>query len=893
MGPDAQEQMSVGVGALAGSTIMLLTIPWALSVYAGRVSLDAQGRGNYVRPKGAGKAWNKLSPPGSRSLFHTGVVLFDEISSNAKTMIITSLIYLAIRNGEISLSGVLAEEVAKIKKASPDVNMALTSRGHIKHVQDIIRPFFHVYDQNRDRRMGADELQVFFRDLGEVVSREEAEKWIATLKYLIAKYELEKQGRKIEMTRIHVEQDTGIMDDDAKRAAAPGGNAANAAVAVAEPASSKNAPHLHSVASSLRSCLDGMLPDTLRNDATAFHQHLEQQKTRLQTEKNSWRFGLNYLFETLKQHKDWYARNQQFVQLKKDVKRFEAHVATIRAILSESVSKLDLEAGLRVAELEGRVGAYKVMFEVTKIVTKLSRPLVKLQILKPDESSLSIYCDTFVLDIVLAGGAGAVESASLTTVEKDQSKQFPERDDDLLRSLKLLAAGESANFMEKLVRLINRAELAVKHPSINFEQLEEDLYVKISEACSKQGITIHFKDPLNCAPVLEPPRKKMKTAADDAQASGGGAGVVGAVISGGDLGHEPAPASSANSVGGGDRTEAGRADSAEACPKDVETATPLVNGEWSGSISFMEWRDGVALHVVGYTPIVMVGVQARRLALAAMRHDAPDAAKTATEDPQEEEKYFNEFVSWVSPEGHKPITPQLHFARNHSVCSVFPVRSDLAMRQEYSLTTKEISGGLRLASFPIPLPNASSATLENVLQICGHSLFFHSVLLSAFCSRNNTFGRRIPADSEDAVNALIKVDVAAPDRITLHTGGLLGQSKQVLVEIATKMDCSLELSTKFLSTTPRASGAAAEASGVQLETAATMQKLASACHSVPLLTYYALKRALEAKSGQPSAGAATAANGEDCNGIVALDDDLSVPMKLEGEDMMLDDMGLF
>lgn len=296
MGPDAQEQMSVGVGALAGSTIMLLTIPWALSVYAGRVNLDAQGRGNYVRPKGAGKVWGKLSPPGNRNLFNTGVVLFDEIPSNAKTMIITSLIYLilqipalqytgtasrdgqidhdkvaasqkpfafvaflvsmlafvaylywnvkrssqvaddtideirvqAIRNGDISLSGVLAQEVAKIKKASPDVNTSLTSSSQIKHVQDIIRPFFHAYDQNRDRRMDADELQVFFRDLGEVVSREEAEKWIleadkdksgfiefdelveATLKYLIAKYELESSGRKIEMTRIHVDSQRHI-----------------------------------------------------------------------------------------------------------------------------------------------------------------------------------------------------------------------------------------------------------------------------------------------------------------------------------------------------------------------------------------------------------------------------------------------------------------------------------------------------------------------------------------------------------------------------------------------------------------------------------------------------------------------------------------------------------
>lgn len=212
-----------------------------------------------------------------------------------------------------------------------------------------------------------------------------------------------------------------------------------------------------------------------------------------------------------------------------------------------------------------------------------------------------------------------------------------------------------------------------------------------------EGITIHFKDPLNCAPVTEPPRKKLKVADDGAGASGGTTGAAAAVS---DLGHEQAPAASA--ISGGERGESG----AEVCPRDVETTTPLANGEWSGSISFMEWRDEVALHVVGYTPIVMVGVQARRLALAAMRKDADASAAAVVakpEDAQEEEKLFNEFVSWVSPEGHKPISPQLHFARNHSVCSVFPVRSDLAMRQEYSLTTKEISGGLRLASFPIPV----------------------------------------------------------------------------------------------------------------------------------------------------------------------------------------------
>ncbi|ETI34773.1 hypothetical protein, variant 1 [Phytophthora nicotianae CJ01A1] len=521
------------------------------------------------------------------------------------------------------------------------------------------------------------------------------------------------------------------------------GMGAVAAPAGAAIAPNKNSPHLHSVASSLRSCLDGMLPDNLRNDSVAFQQHLAQQKTRLQTEKNSWRFGLNYLFETLKQHKDWYARNQQFVQLRKDVKRFESHVATVRTILAESVSKLDLEAGLRGAELEGRVGAYKIMFEVTKIVSNLSRPLVKLQILKPNESSLSIYCDTFVLDIVLSGGEGAVESASLTTVEKDQTSQFPDRDEDLLASLKLLANGDSANFTEKLNRLINRAELAVKFPAMNFEQLEMELYTKVTEGCSQQkywtakraveGVRVMFKDPNACIPVVEPPRKRVKI--DEAQASAVSAGASGSTTGTAD----------AVAMDGSNGTD-DHDDPSKASSSDV--LSPLANGEWAGSISFIEWRGEVALHVVGETPLVMVGQQARKLALVAMHKHSDTAQKDVIED----EKLFNEFVSWTTPDGKKPILPRLHFARDRSMCSVFPSRSSLAMRQEYTLTTKEISGGLKLHSFPIPLTNASMETLTNVLQVCGRSLFFHALLLSAFCSRSNIFGQRIPADNDDAVN---------------------------------------------------------------------------------------------------------------------------------------------
>lgn len=638
----------------------------------------------------------------------------------------------------------------------------------------------------------------------------------------------------------------------------------------------KNSPHLHSVASSLRSCLDGMLPDNLRNDSTAFQQHLAQQKTRLQTEKNTWRFGLNYLFETLKQHKDWYGRNQQFVQLRKDVKRFESHVATLKTILAESVSKLDLEAGLRGAELEGRVGAYKVMFEVTKIVSKLSRPLVKLQILKPNESSLSVYCDTFVLDIVLSGGEGAVESASLTTVEKDQTSQFPDRDEDLLASLQLLANGDSVNFTEKLNRLINRAELAVKFPSQNFEQLELDMYAKVTDACSQQkywtakraveGVRIVFKDPLACIPVLEPPRKRVKVEEMHTPSAS----------------NVSSTAADTNAMDTMNRSSDDPNDGTKApMSTQADILSSLATGEWAGSISFIEWRGQVALHVVGEAPLVMVGQQARKLALVAMQKH--EAAPTAVKDVHEDEKLFNEFVSWTAPDGKKPILPRLHFAQDHSICSVFPPRSSLAMRQEFTLTTKEISGGLTLHSFPIPLTSASMETLTSVLQVCGRSLFFHALLLSIFCSKSNTFGQRIPADNDDAVYARIKVDVAAPERITMNTGDLLGANRQVLIEVNTTPDCSLELSVKYQAeTTP----------SLSLENALTLQKLASECHSIPLLTYYALKRAVQAKNG-PSTTNVAGATGEDCNGIAALDGDLSVSMKMEGEGMLLDEIDMF
>ncbi|KAH9081025.1 hypothetical protein Ae201684P_011999 [Aphanomyces euteiches] len=169
-------------------------------------------------------------------------------------------------------------------------------------------------------------------------------------------------------------------------------------------AGTESKPSLRTMASNLQTCLDEMLPDQLRNAPPAsFQQHLIAQKEKVPAEKATWKGGLNYLFEALKMHREWYGRNQQYVQLKKDEKRLEGHVATLRSIISSSLSTLELEVGLREAELKGRVGAYKVMFEVSRIAAALSRPTVKLQILKPNDSSISVFCDTFVLDILLTG----------------------------------------------------------------------------------------------------------------------------------------------------------------------------------------------------------------------------------------------------------------------------------------------------------------------------------------------------------------------------------------------------------------------------------------------------------------------------------------------------------
>eukprot|EP00985_Skeletonema_marinoi_P012111 scaffold5796_cov98-Skeletonema_marinoi.AAC.2 len=92
----AQETLSVGVGALAGSTIMLLTVPWALSVYRGRVDFDED---NNMEP-------NYKQPKLTKSSFsETGVALSTEVNQGAKMMMLTTLPYFLIQIPAFFLSG--------------------------------------------------------------------------------------------------------------------------------------------------------------------------------------------------------------------------------------------------------------------------------------------------------------------------------------------------------------------------------------------------------------------------------------------------------------------------------------------------------------------------------------------------------------------------------------------------------------------------------------------------------------------------------------------------------------------------------------------------------------------------------------------------------------------
>jgi len=88
----AQEMLSVGVGALAGSTIMLLTVPLALSVMAGRVDLDADGNPAYLKKPKLSYGENLC-----QGLTKSGVAINEVVRHGSIVMMLTTIPYFLIQ----------------------------------------------------------------------------------------------------------------------------------------------------------------------------------------------------------------------------------------------------------------------------------------------------------------------------------------------------------------------------------------------------------------------------------------------------------------------------------------------------------------------------------------------------------------------------------------------------------------------------------------------------------------------------------------------------------------------------------------------------------------------------------------------------------------------------
>lgn len=140
----AQETLSVGIGALAGSTIMLLTIPWALSVYCGRVDI-INGKTMYRKSP-------KLTPDltFSETLDKTGVSLSGEIRQGGIIMALTTIPFFFIQIPALFLEG-SSKEIAEGEHWWSLATLILCVAGLVCYMRMQLK--FSNQGQDKDRRI--------------------------------------------------------------------------------------------------------------------------------------------------------------------------------------------------------------------------------------------------------------------------------------------------------------------------------------------------------------------------------------------------------------------------------------------------------------------------------------------------------------------------------------------------------------------------------------------------------------------------------------------------------------------------------------------------------------------------------------------------------------------
>ena len=261
IGPDAQEQLTIGIGALAGSTIMLLTAPWFLSVMGGRVNV-VDGKAVYKAPK--------LTPPNFFSWTETGVAVSENINTGGLLMAVTSIPFLIIQipglvygsdpeaevgvkespyafvamctciffffgylyyqyllsdqdmladkrieqiiekiqNGDIALRGVINAELRAAKAELGESTELVAGSEVRKNMEAIVKPFFRKYDKDNNGCLSLYELSGVFKDLGESPGP-------ANLKIIFDTFDVDKNG-KIEYDEFVQGMTTYISESNAK-----------------------------------------------------------------------------------------------------------------------------------------------------------------------------------------------------------------------------------------------------------------------------------------------------------------------------------------------------------------------------------------------------------------------------------------------------------------------------------------------------------------------------------------------------------------------------------------------------------------------------------------------------------------------------------------------------
>jgi Ca2+/Na+ antiporter len=112
-----QEELNIGIGALAGSTIMVLTLPWALCILGGAVPCDKDGKVDYKL--------RKKNVQGGLSSF--GIGLTKNIQFGSYILLFTSVGYLFLQGPAIMAMGYSTDVVAKYENAWAGIGLLISA----------------------------------------------------------------------------------------------------------------------------------------------------------------------------------------------------------------------------------------------------------------------------------------------------------------------------------------------------------------------------------------------------------------------------------------------------------------------------------------------------------------------------------------------------------------------------------------------------------------------------------------------------------------------------------------------------------------------------------------------------------------------------------------------